>query len=46
MEIEVIKIDYSNPTKQKKSPYKDGLIYFGRGGKIRTCDLLVPNEAR
>ena len=29
---------------QKKALYLQG--FYCRGGRIRTCDLLVPNEAR
>jgi len=32
--------------KNKKPRQKAGLLENCRDGKIRTCDLLVPNQAR
>ena len=38
--------EYKNPLYIKKATFNECCFSYSRGGRIRTYDLLVPNEAR
>jgi hypothetical protein len=40
----ILESELSDFVQQKKAELS--FSFFSRGGRIRTCDLLVPNEAR
>ena len=41
----ITQLQSDTATNEKRTNLKNGFVLSSRGGRIRTCDLLVPNQA-